>query len=404
MNILYINKFFHVQGGVDRNFFDIGNLMEKKDHNVAYFSSKSNPLNKNEWDKYFVSYLSYTNKSIYSKLKFGLRIYYSAEARRKVSIILDEFRPDIVHIHSYYHHLSPSILPEIKKRNIPIVQSLGDYHIVSPNYNLFHNGKICEISKPDRYYKAILHKCVKNSYVVTSAEVLEKYVHRWLGWERYYIGQFIVPSRFMKKKLIEYGLSADNIKVLPHFIDSNSYKDKKISGNYILYFGRLSEEKGLKFLLKAMSKLPGIKLKIAGSWSDDKELRRYIYKHKIRNADLVGFKEANELRDLIFGCKFSILPSLWYEVFGLSIIESFAAGKAVIASNIGGIREVIKNNYNGLLFNTGDEEDLIRKINLLWNNSALCRTLGRNARKSSKKDYNGNGYYQKLIKIYKNLI
>ena len=171
MNILYINKFFHINGGVDRYFFDLANLMEQKGHNVALFSTTSNPQNKSIWDKYFVSYLPYEETDLISKIRFGLRIFYSVEARNKIGKLLDDFKPDIVHIQSIYHYISPSILPEIYQRKIPIIYSLGDFHIVAPNYNLFHDDKICEITKPDRYYKTILHKCVKDSYFASFGEV-----------------------------------------------------------------------------------------------------------------------------------------------------------------------------------------------------------------------------------------
>lgn len=400
MKILYINKFFDMRGGVDRYFFDLAHLMERKGHKIAFFSSKSDKNIRSKWKKYFVDFFPYDDKKIISRIKFVFNIFYSIEARNKIRKLLDEFQPDIVHIHSIFHHISPSILPEIKKRDIPIVQNLGDYHLVAPNYTLFHNGKICEITKPNKYYKALFHKCVKNSYLATLLEVFEKYFHKWLGWERNYIDYFIVPSRFMKKKLKEFGLDTKKIFVLPHFTDYRLFKPNYNNGQYILYFGRLSEEKGLMTLLEIMKRLPQINLKIAGRGFQEKQLKDKVKNESIKNVEFLGYLEGESLRDTIRKCRFSILPSLWYEVFGLSIIESMALGKPVIAAKIGGITEIIKENYNGLFFEAGNKSDCKDKILKLWNEKSFWSELSKNARKTVIEKYNSEDHYLRLIKIY----
>src|SRR3989338_2201831 len=242
MRILYINKFFHILGGVERYFFDLAELMKNQGHEIAFFSMKDERNKKVRWSKYFISNVSFEDKSINGRMRFLKRIFYSQEARQKISQLLDYFEPDIVHLHDIYHHISPSILLEIEKRKIPIVQTLGNYHLVSPNYNLFHDGKICEVIKKKRYYNAILHRCVKKSYLSSSIEVLEKYFHGKYINEEKLISKFISPSRFLKDKLIEYGVAKDKIVTIPHFVKDNYYEFKGLRP-YILYFGRLEEEK-----------------------------------------------------------------------------------------------------------------------------------------------------------------
>lgn len=404
MNILQINKFYHIVGGVDRYFFEISQILKEKDHQIAYFSMNDYRNNKSEWSRYFVNNISFENVEIRNGLKVFGRMIYSIEARKKISELLDKFACDIVHAHDMYHHISPSILHEIKKRDIPVIQTIGDYHLISPNYIMFHQGRICEITKSNNFWKAFFHRCVKDSYLASFAEVVEKYLHYWLGWERNYIDHFIAPSRFMESKLIEYGINKKKVVYLPYFIHYQAYKSNYNGDNYILYFGRLSPEKGLNYLINAMKVLPQINLKIAGRGNSGYVSKLKAQSAKMQNVEFVGFQEGLRLKRLISCSKFTILSSVWYEVFGLSILESFASGKPVVASNIGGIPETVKDGYNGLLFEPGNTDDCAEKINKLWNNPALCRKMGRNAREYVEKNFGPEEHYERLMEIYRKAI
>lgn len=404
MKILQINKFFFVNGGSSRCFFEVSKALRLYGHKVAYFSMINPNKQNSEWSKYFVSIITYEKLDIRRLPSILVRMFYSFEARKKISRLLDEFKPDIAHSHNIYHHISPSIIFEIKRRKIPIIQTLHDYHLIAPNYNLFHDNKICEITKPNIFYKALFHKCVKNSYFFSLAEVIEKYFHHWLGWERNYIDYFIAPSMFMRKKLIEYGLPKEKIIHLPHFIDSTKYKPNYEIGNYILYFGRLSPEKGIKYLIQVMKLLPKIKLIIAGRGSQEQELRMMNQELGNKNVEFVGFQEGARLKKLIAGSRFTILPSVWFENSPNSILESYACGKPVLGSRIGGIPEILHNMVNGIFFEPGNEDDLADKIDTLWNNPALCKKLGKNAREYVEKNFGPEEHYECLMDIYKKAI
>lgn len=401
MNILQVNKFYHIVGGVDRYFFSVSDLLEKKGHTIGHFSTKRKADKYSKWQKYFTDEYDFSSVSVKKAFKLFPRMIYSIDAKQKINKILNDHRWDIVHLHDIFHHLSPSILPEIKKRNIPIVQTIGDYHLISPNYNMFHKGKICEITRPNAFYKAVFHKCVKDSYIATFAEVIEKYIQYTLGWERDYIDYFIAPSKFMKNKLIEYGISSKKIIHLPYFVNCKEKQINKEKGKYVLYFGRISPEKGLQNLIKVFLQLPKIPLKIVGvgNYEYEKKLRNLAGTSK--NIQFLGFRYGRQLKEIIGNCRFSILPSIWNEVFGLSILESFAAGKPVISANIGGIPEVIKDQYTGLLFESGNVKDLSSKVVYLWNNPDLILKMGENARKDAQKNFDKNEHYEKLMDIYK---
>ncbi len=357
-----------------------------------------------KWQKYFIPEISYNKFSFSDFAKKFFNLIYSIEAKHNIESLLTDFNPKLVHLHTIYHHISPSILAEFKKRNLPIVQSIGEYHLISPNYNLFHDSEICEITKSNRFYKAVLHKCVKDSYLASIAEVIEKYIHYFIGWERNYVDYFLARSKFLQNKLIEFGLQTKKIIHLPHFIDYQQYKPNFGQGAYILYFGRLSPEKGINYLLEAMKLLPKIKLVIAGRGSQEKELRILNQELGNKNVEFLGFKDGAELKRLIANSRFTILPSVWYEVFGLSILESFATGKPVIASDIGGIPETVKNGFNGFLAKPGNVDDLADKISKLWSDPVLCRKIGRNAREYVEKNFGPEEHYEKLVGIYNKAI
>lgn len=404
MNILSIQKFFYLHGGGSRYFFEVSKLLRRHKHKLAFFAMHYERNKSSKWSKYFVNYLSFEKVSLKDGFKLLGRMLYSFEARKKISQLLSMFKPNIIHLYDIYHHISPSILPELKKRKIPVVQTLGDYHFIAPNYNLFHDGRICEITKKNLYYKAILHKCVKDSYLASLAEVIEKYIHFLLGWERDYVDYFLAPSLFMKRKLIEYGLPDEKIIHLPHFVDYRQFEPNFDVGNYILYFGRLSEEKGLSFLLEVIGRLPKVKLKIAGRGPKKEKLKEQIERHGLLNVKLVGFLDGKELKHIIMNSRFTILPSIWFENAPLSILESFVSGKPVIGSNIGGIPELIKDGYNGLLFKPGNVDDLVEKINCLWSNSSKVIKMGKNARECVEKYFSPDDHYEKLMEIYKRTI
>lgn len=402
MRVLQINNFHHIEGGAERYYFDLSKLLQRNNIDVAYFSVRDEKNETTPWSQYFLDPISLDKITLQSFLKLFERMIYSREAKIKINKIIDKFKPDIVHIHNIDLFISPSILPEIKKRSIPIIHTLHDYHLIAPTRGcMFHNNQICEITKPHKYYKAILHKCVRNSYLASTAFVIKQYIHDAFSFYNN-IDVFIAPSIFLKKKYIEYGFDSNKIIHIPNFIDNNQYlsNHNSINNKYILFFGRLSSEKGLITLLNTMKYLSNIKLIIAGSGSQYKELVNLKNRLNLQNVKFIGYKHKSYLFKLISGSRFTILPSLWYEVSGISILESFACSKPVIASKIGGIPEVITSGYNGLLFTPGDIDDCLRKIKILWDDQCYSQELGINGIKTLQNTFSPTQHYKKLMQIY----
>jgi glycosyltransferase involved in cell wall biosynthesis len=385
MRILKVNKFHYPRGGADKYYLSLGHALEEAGHKVAYFSMQHPRNEVTPYAKYFVSRLSFNEGSFKDKLRIPGRMIYSLEAKYKFKKLVADFKPEIIHIHNIYHQISPSILDVAAKAGIPVVMHVHDYKLVCPNYQLFAHGKICESCHRHKYYKCVQKKCFKNSRPKSFLAALEMYIHHSLLkiYERR-VDVFITPSAFMKQKLIEFGFTVKKIKVITNPFDAQmtlgSGEKKSESDDYLLYFGRLSEEKGLKTLVEAAA-VTGSKLKFVGTGPQQIELD--VLAKKINtNLEFLGFKGAKDLKKIILKAKAVVLPSIWLENMPLSLLEALNLGKVVIASNIGGIPEIITDGDNGLLFIPGNIQDLIRKINDL--EILDLAAIGRRARESVK--------------------
>lgn len=405
MKIIQIHRYCHMVGGAERYFFEVSKLLKDNGHDIAFFSMQDKINDNSQWNKYFVSSVSFGDKSIYSRLRLVERILYAGEVRRKIKELLKTFHPDVVHIHDLNIFITPFILQEIKKYKIPIIITIHDYQMLNLACgSLFHGGKICEVTKKRNFYKAIFHRCIPDSFLFCSLFVIAQYIYHF---SRLYdcVDYFIAPSRFMRDKLIEYGFDSKKIVHLPYFIDTSEYKEKASNrNNYILYFGRLVPEKGIHNLIEAMKYRPHIKLIIAGGadkYNETYEKRLKLQSRKMKNIQFAGFQGGNKLKRLIAESRFAVLPSLWYENLPNSILESFAYGKPVIASNIGGISELVKDGYNGLLFEPGSVTDLVEKIQTLWNDKKFCDELAKNARNYVVKNFSPKEHYKRFMEIYK---
>jgi glycosyltransferase involved in cell wall biosynthesis len=406
VKILLINNHHRALGGAERYYLGLAKLLKSKGHQVAHFSVVHQKNINSKWKKYFVSYINLRNNGPKNFLKKISRMFYSLEAKHKIGLLLNDFSPDIVHINNIYHFITPSILGEIKKRGIPIVQTVHDYQLISPNSNLYYDGKVCEITKPDSYYKAFFLK-QNSSYTATFMSILVSYVQHLFKFFEKNVDVFITPSIFMKNKLLQYEFRVKKIVHLSNFTDFSFLKyrlsRKQTHNKYILYFGRLDTAKGVLFLLDVAKTIPGIKFKLIGYYANkaiEKEIKDVLIKCRLTNVMISGYKEGKRLHKIIRNSFFVIVPSLWYENQPYSITESLTLGKVVVASKIGGIPELVEDGINGLLFRPGDVDECRKKILTLWNNPKLISSMEHNTQ-TSKAIYNPENYYRRLMLIYK---
>jgi glycosyltransferase involved in cell wall biosynthesis len=404
MNILQINKFFYLRGGAEASFFETSKILQERGHRVSFFSM-DHPDNMNSpYSRYFVSAVDLENpKTMREKLKGAGRIIYSWESRNKLGELLEQGLPDLVHLHNIHHHISPSILHTLKKYDLPVVLTLHDYKPVCPVYTLLCRGQVCERCRKKRFYFCLLKKCCKDSLSKSALIMTEMYFHHHILKIYGSVDAFISPSRFMKHKLKELGFRG-KIHHLPNPIGPEeflpSYTWEK---EFIVYFGRLSKEKGIFTLLRAMKDLP-VQCKIFGEGPEKKELIKIAEDENISNVAFPGFISKEELKNALRKAMFAVVPSEWYENYPYSIIESFALGKPVIASKIGGIPELVEEAKTGLTFEPGNVEELKSKIMYFLNNPEQIVNFGKNARYFVERNLNPENYYQNLMTIYRKAI
>lgn len=404
MKILIVQTYHYYRGGDSTYGFSLANLLRKNGHQVNFFGMK-HPLNLPcEDEKYFVDYIDFreanANKNIFNGIKVISRSIYSTHVREKFKEIIKDKKPDIIHIQNLHGHITPSILFETKKQNIPVVMTLHDYKFICPNTHLLSHGEICESCEGRKFYKCFLKRCKKDSYSASLVASVEACIHKMLKVEKL-IDKFISPSRFLKSKFVQYGWDVDKIEVINNFLTSDKFEDCSNKGeNYVLYFGQLEPWKGVKTLIEAAKELTDIKFVILGTGSAEENLQNFKTEFNLTNVFFKGFKTGAELRTIIKNSLFVIVPSELYENYPYSIMESMAFGKPVIASNIGGIPELVFDGQTGLLFEKGNVVSLINKIKYLLANRDLIIKYGKNSFEYAKENFNEDTYYSKLLKLY----
>jgi len=408
MKILIVQTYHHYRGGDATYGFSLANLLRKNGHQVNFFGMQ-HPLNLPcEDDKYFVDYIDFreanVNKNIISGIRVLSRSIYSTHVREKFKAIIEDKKPNFIHIQNLHGHLTPSILFEAKKNNIPVVMTLHDFKFICPNTHLLSHNEICESCEGKKFYNCLIKKCKKNSLSASFVAVLEAYIHRALKIKDL-IDVYISPSEFLKNKHTQYGWYGKRIEVINNFLNSNRLKNcSKTNAKYVLYLGQLEPWKGVSTLLKAAKELPQISFKLLGSGSSKDELIKQKADSVLNNVEFEGFKTGEELNQNIQRASIIVVPSECYENYPYSVMEAMAFGKPVIASNLGGIPELVINNKTGFLFEKGNYFELAEKIKKLFSDEVKLLEFGQNAYEFASNNLNEELFYSRILKIYNNLL
>ncbi len=396
MRVLLINKFLYPKGGAETYVFKLGETLEKYGHEVQYFGleNEKNIVGNNAGA--YVSHMDF-GAGTFKNLSAPFRIIYSAEAHRKISKVLYDFEPDVVHLNNIQFHLTPSIILATDAyrrsagRKVKIVYTAHDYQLICPSHGLFDTDiKVCEKCLGQNYTHCLRTKCVKNSRAKSLLAMLDAYY--WKFSKAYgCIDTIICPSHFLKAKLDMQARFADKTVAIHNFIEPKSAEgvDK---GDYVLEFGHLSRDKGTLTLLEVAKRMPNVRFVFAGYGAAEAEIA------KVPNAEFVGFKTGNELKELISGAMCSIYPSEWYENCPFSVIESQMYGTPVIGSRMGGIPELIQENKTGLMFEAGNADDLEEKLRYLLETPGVLESYTENCKSVSFET--PESYYLKTKKVY----
>lgn len=336
---------------------------------------------------------------IAGKARAALSTVYSPSAKRRVAERIRNFRPDVVHVFNFFPLLSPSVHYACREAGVPVVQKISNFRLVCPGALLLRDGRVCEdcIGKTAPW-PGVLHECYRGSRAGSATVAAMIATHRLLGTWTKEVDAFIARTDFSRQKLIEGGLPAEKIVVVPSFSSDPGTADGG-SGNFALFVGRLSQEKGIESLLSAWNLLRGaIPLKVAGDGPLKEEVVRAAANGQV---EYLGMRPRAEILDLMREAAFLVFPSVWYECFPLVIVEAFACGLPVIASRMGAMGEVIEDGRTGLHFRPGDAEDLAAKVEWAVSHPEEMAQMRRAARAEYEAKYTPERNYEMLMAIYR---
>ncbi len=401
MKIIQANKFYMMRGGAERYMFDLSAWLESQGHEVIPFAMQHPDNLPTPYAVYFPRFVQTQHVRLrLSSLRTIGRMFYSFEARRKMASLIADTQPDICHVHNIYTQLSPSILDALGEKHVPVIMTVHDHHLISPQYNIWAEG-----CGPDYrnigIIRGTLSRFHKHSYAASFAQVASYKFHRWLRIYERNVSLFLAPSAYLKHQLIAGGFPREKIRVVHHGIDPSVVEPKYDGGDYFLFVGRLSEEKGVELIIRLAKMIPDISFKIVGRGPE--EARLHAMGHGLSNVEFLGFKVGDELKDLYRNAKAVLLPSRVHEVFPLTILEAMAAGKPVIASNVGGIPEVVEDRHTGFLVAPTDLQGWVEAVLRLAYDDELCLRLAKQARYSIETTFNIRRNFESVLQAYKSL-
>jgi len=384
MKVLIIHNHYKNRGGEDAVVQGEGTLLEKYGHQVFYYARSNSEI-----DKY----------RFFKKVFTFLNAHWSRYSYLKIKELIANEKPDVVHIHNSFLLITPAVYFACKESGIPVIQTLHNYRFICPNGEFYLKGKICEYClKSKNFNKSLFYGCWRRSRLLTAIAVRILRFHEKTF--KNFIDCYIALSDFSRNKFIQAGYPPDKIIVKPNFVSFISEETKSAKAvKYALFVGRLSQEKGIRFLTECWKEIKHIPLKVIGTGELLDELKN-LAKRKKLNIDFLGEKESKEVVQYIKNSSFVIFPSEWYETFGRVIIESFACGIPVIASRIGAMQELVSDHKTGLLFMPSDKNDLIKKVNYLWGNTEVLKQMGENAKAEYMLKYTEEINYEQLMSIY----
>lgn len=404
MRILQINKHHFIKGGADRVYLNTGNLLAENQHEVIYFSTDDPNNFESSYSEFFVPFTDNRQAGFARKIANTGNYLNNRAAYKSLNQLIEKYHPDIAHLHLFYGGLSSSVLKALKENNIPVVHSVHDYRLLCPAFVFLDSGnQICEKCRNRSYYQCTIKRCSDGDLFYSSVLSMEAYTRKYFIDPLDYIDHFIFVSKFAQEKHIDFdNRYSEKSSLLYNFTDVLQEKRTSEKGNYFLYFGRLSKEKGLLTLINVAKKLK-LNLKIVGTGPLEGEATKSAENNG--HIEFLGYQSGPELAKIIKSSLFSIVPSEWYENNPMSVIEAYSYGIPVIGARIGGIPEIVIENRTGYLFESRNEEDLARVITTASQiTPAEYADLSMNARDFADRNFSSGNHYPALMDIYSKVL
>jgi glycosyltransferase involved in cell wall biosynthesis len=400
MEILLVNKFFYPRAGAETAFFHTRDLLLERGHDVIDFAMKDDKNVESAFADHFAPARTYD--SGLRRLPDAAAAVYSIQAKRALSALLDRARPAVAHLHNVYHQLTLSIVDELDARGIPIVQTLHDYKVACPSYNLYTEGAPCRRCVNGSVLNAVRHKCVMGSRPASALGALELTLARRRGTYGK-IDRVIAPSRFVASVANMGGIGDDRISLVPYLLPDSEFAapvDLDAERPPAFFFGgRLDETKGVRQLLEAFERVPApATLRIAG-WGD---LQGAVERAAAANPRItyLGTLSREQVLAELSSSRALLLPSTWEDNCPLIMLEAQARATPVIASDRGGPPEFVRPGVDGLVVDPDDIAALAAQIVRLADDPAGAREMGRSAYDVVRERHAAAAHYERLMEAY----
>ncbi len=388
MKILQVHNYYRYRGGEDRYAETIGQALTASGHQVVPFHYDSKDI---------------SSFGPWQKLSIPTRVIRSGDVNRRLRRLLKEQPVDLAMVHNLFPLISLSTLEILKEHNIPVVKRLENYRFLCLNGLFLRTGHgVCDVCKTGNFFPGIRHGCYQESRFNSLGMALPLMLSNWRRLLSETVDCFLAPSGFVKDIFTAAGFPAEKIEVLPNFLDFQPLEAPAQAGDYAVFVGRFSQEKGLLTLLKAMEQLPDLPLKILGDGPMMEELKEFARSRGLKRIEFPGFVDGPAKIETLSRARFLVFPSECYESFGYSIIEAFACGTPAVAAAMGGSEELVTDGENGYLFEAGKVEQLREKMSRMAGlDSAALAQMKKNALGTAKATYTREAGYQSLMALLK---
>lgn len=404
MKILMINKFLYPRGGAETYMLKLGEYFSRAGHQVEYFGMYDEKNTVGNSAGMYTSNMDFHGGGA-ERFLYPFKIIYSFEAKSKLGRVLDEFRPDVVHMNNINFQLTPSVIDAVKERGIPLVQTVHDYQMICPNHLLYNleEGAVCERCIQGSKWNCAKYKCIHGSRVKSIIGSIEACLYRARRtYEK--VDRYICPSRFLEDKLLSGGeMYRGKTEVIHNFIELPDMAelagaDERIKkGDYVVFFGRLSREKGVELIAEATRLMPDTVFKVAGSGELKSVLRG------LDNVKLLGFLTGTELQSLIAEARVAVVPSIVYENCPLSILEANTLGTPVVTVNVGGMAELVEDGVTGAFVSELSGAGLAETLRRVLADSAALERMSENCLARRKDMITLDKYCERVLGIYQSL-
>jgi glycosyltransferase involved in cell wall biosynthesis len=401
--LLAINNYYYPRGGAEVLFLEHNRLFENIGWQVVPFAMRHANNLPTPWADYFPDEMEFgSSYGLGAKIARAPRVIFSLQARERMRRLLDAVQPQIAHVHNIYHHLSPSMLPLLRERGIPVVMTAHDLKLACPAYTMMSGGKPCERCRGGKLYNVAVNRCIKGSLALSGLIMVEAYLHRALRLYADNIDRIVVPSRFLLEKLVQWGWARERFIHIPNFVDIERFKPGKQASRRFVYCGRLIDLKGVETLVRAAA-AARVPVTLIGSGPLEARLRRLSDE---LGADVMfpGYLTKDALVAVIQEARAVIVPSECHENAPLALLESYAAGRPVIGSRIAGIPELVREEETGMLYPAGDAgalADTLARFARLPD--ARVNAMGAAGRAWVEQDFNAAIYLERQLGLYDTL-